>query len=87
MGAWKSIKEMEDELTLEELYALAEAVHRAEHRRNKFMAALNGVDLDEGKKDDAFERVKQKAAADLAGKSEEEYVFDLIGIEIEPDDD
>lgn len=77
---------MEDELTLEELYLLMNSMHDRDQRHNKFMAALQGVDLDEGNKDDAFERVKQKAAADLAGKSEEEYVLGMIGIEIEDDD-
>lgn len=78
---------MEEVLTLDELYLLVEKAREEEHRQNRFLAALQGVDLDEGKTDEAFERVKQKAAADLAGKSEEEYVFDLIGIEVEPDDD
>lgn len=77
---------MEEEITLEELYALMEGMQKTEHRRNKFAAALKGIDLDEGKKDDAFERIKRKAAADLAGKSEEEHVFDMIGIAIEDDD-
>lgn len=86
-GDWKSLQEMEDTLTLEELYLIVDAQHRAEHRHNKFMAAIQGVDIDEGKQDDAFEKVKQKAAADLAGKSEEEYVLGMIGIEIEDDDD
>jgi len=79
---------MEDDLTLEELYLLAAAQQRSEQRHNKFMAALNGVDLDEAsKKDDAFDRVKMRAAADLAGKSEEEYVLGMIGFEVEDDDD
>lgn len=87
MGAWKSIREMEDELTLEELYALSGAKQKMEHRDHRFAAALQGVDLDADKNDDAFERIQQKAAADLAGKSEEEYVFDMIGIAIESDDE
>lgn len=86
MGAWKSIKEMEEELTLEELYALAESIGRNEHRQHKFMAAIQGVDLDEGKQDTDFESIKQRAAASLAGKTEEQHVFDIIGIAIEDDD-
>lgn len=77
---------MEEELTLEELYLLLEAERDREEKSNRFLAALQGVDLDANKKDDAFEKVKQRAAADLAGKSEEEFVFDMIGIEIEDDD-
>lgn len=77
---------MEDELTLEELYLLMETEQDREYRRNKFAAALQGVDLDENKKNSDFEQVKQRAAAALAGKSESEYVFDMIGIEVEDDD-
>lgn len=78
---------MEESITLEELYLLLSSINRTEHRQNKFLAALNGVDLDKGQKDDAFERVQQRARADLAGKSEEEYVLTSIGFEIEDDDD
>lgn len=78
---------MEDELTLEELYALQDAKHRDEERRNRFAAAIQGINLDEGQSDSDFESVKQRAQATLAGRSEEEYTFDLIGIEIESDDD
>lgn len=78
---------MEDTLTLEELYLLVDARHRAEHRNNRFMAAIQGVDIDENKSDEDFERIQRKASADLAGKSEDEFVFDMIGIEIDADDD
>lgn len=77
---------MEEELTIEELYALSEAQQRTEHRHNKFAAALQGVDLDENKSDTTFEDLKRKAAAELAGKSEDEFVLNMIGIEVEDDD-
>jgi hypothetical protein len=78
---------MEETLTLEELYLLIDSIYRTEQRHNKFYAAMNGVDLEEGEKNADFERIKQRAAADLAGKSEEEYVFDMIGIEVDNDDE
>lgn len=78
---------MEDDLTLDELYLLIDSDRKKEHRNNKFLAAVQGIDLDDDpQKDDAFERVKAKAAADLAGKTEQEMVFDYIGIEVESDD-
>lgn len=77
---------MEEELTLDELYALVEAQYRREHRQNRFAAALQGVDLDEGKKDDSFEDIKHRAEATLAGRSESEFTFDMIGIDVEDDD-
>lgn len=79
---------MEEELTLEELYALIDGMQRTEHRQNRFAAALQGVDLDkDNKQDDAFDRIRLKAAADLAGKDEDEYVLGMIGIEFDEDDD
>lgn len=87
MGSWKNTKEMEETLTLAELYALINHKREEEYARNKFMAALKGVDLDEGKSDERFESIQRRAAADLANKSEEEYVFDMIGFEVEADDE
>lgn len=51
------------------------------------MAAMKGVDLDEGQGSDKFEEVKQKVQAELTGKSEEQNAFEMIGIEFESDDD
>lgn len=78
---------MEDTLTLEELYLLLDSKHRAEHKHNRFLAALQGVDIDEGVSEAKFEEIKRKAEAELAGKSEQEHVFDIIGIAYEADDD
>jgi hypothetical protein len=86
MGAWKNLIEMEDSLTLEELYLLFESLHKTEYRRNKFLAAVNGIDLDEEKEDTDFFEIQKKAQAQLSGKSEQEYVFEMIGIEVEDDD-
>lgn len=75
---------MENVLTLEELQLLIESKQEAEHREHKFLAAMKGVDLDEhiSKENDVFDKVKIKAAADLAGKSEDEFVFNMIGIDV-----
>lgn len=79
---------MEDCLTLDELYLLIEAKQRADHDERKFLAALKGIDLDEETNSTSeFEALQIKAQAELAGKSTQEYVFDMIGIEIEDDDD
>lgn len=78
---------MEEYITLDELYLLVDAMHRKEYRANKFAAALKGVDLDEGQEQEDFERIKIRAQAELAGKNEEEFVFDMIGIEVDTDDE
>lgn len=78
---------MEEMLTLDELYMLVEAMYRKEHRHNKVLAALQGVDLDEKQRESDFEKIKLKAAADLAGKNEDEFVFNLVGIEVDDEDE
>lgn len=78
---------MEDELTLDELYLLAERMHLNEHRHNRFLGALQGVDIDEGNAEESFEAIKLRADAELAGKTEEEFTFSMIGIEVEGEDE
>lgn len=78
---------MEDTLTLDELYLIVDAQHRAEHRHHRFLGAIQGIDIDEGAEDAKFEEIKRRAEADLAGVTEEEFVFNTIGIEIESDED
>lgn len=79
---------MEEVLTLDELYLLRGAAAEIEYRHNKFAAGLEGIDLEEevNKQKSSFDDVKRRVEAELAGKTEEEYVFDLIGIEVEADD-
>lgn len=86
-GGWKSLQEMEDTLTMEELYLIVDAQFRKEHREHKFLAAMQGVDLDEGKAEAEFEDIKRRAQADIAGVTEEEFVWSQIGIEVDTDDD
>jgi hypothetical protein len=77
---------MEETLTLDELTLLVDETYKSEDRERRFLAALQGINLDE-ESDAKFDDVKRRADAALAGVSEEEYVFDLIGIEVEDDDD
>lgn len=68
-------------MTLDELQAILEASREQEYRRQKFAAALKGIDLDEKKSNDSsFEEVKRRAEAQLRGVSEEELEFSDIGI-------
>lgn len=90
LGIWKNVADLEECLSLPELQAILDASREAEHRRNKFQAALKGVDLDEGTKqetEDAFERVQRRAQARLRGISEEEVDkladADMFGLDFE----
>lgn len=85
LGHWKNFEEIEDNLTLDELQSILEASREQEYRRQKFAAALKGVDLDAQKKDSndlSFEEIKRRAEAKLRGVSEEEIEFSTIGIAV-----
>ena len=47
MGRWKNYEELEDSLCFEELLATINAIREKEARDKKFLAALQGIDLDE----------------------------------------
>ena len=93
LGIWRNVADLEESLSLPELQAILEAAREKEHREHKFLAALKGIDLDEGKKEetqDAFDRIKQRAEARLRGVSEEEVGrqadAELFGLEFEVED-
>ena len=61
LGRWRDFQELEESLSLPELTAVLSSIREKEQREQKFQAALQGVDLDAGSKEDAamaFERVK-----------------------------
>ena len=47
LGHWKDYDELESSLSMPELSATLKAMYEAERRRQKFMAALQGINLDE----------------------------------------
>ena len=47
LGHWKNYDELEETLTIEELILTVESLRDKEHRHHKFLAAMQGVDLDE----------------------------------------
>jgi hypothetical protein len=87
LGSWKNLIEMEDELTLEELGLLQEQLYKSEHRRNKFAAALKGVDLpdmDDGQQS-SFDEIKARVEEELSGKRSAKSTYSAIGISYEAD--
>lgn len=86
MGIWRNVEDLEDCLSLSELELIVKSARDKEHRRNKFMAAIQGIDIDKGNADDAkerFEAVKRRVAARQTGKSETALELDEFGIDIE----
>lgn len=48
LGIYRNYDELEESLSLEELMETYKAIFEREHRHNKFLAALQGHDLDKG---------------------------------------
>ena len=83
LGQWKNFEELEENLCIDELNALLEAIRRKEKRQEIFQAALQGVDLSEDENKSSFEEVQNRARARLAGVTPEELELGEIGIAIE----
>ena len=86
---------MEESLSMEELNEIVIGVYEAEERRNRFLAAVNGIDYDKesssepGPKGDVSsrEQVELRAKMRMEGKSTEEIeVAELanLGLVSEP---
>jgi hypothetical protein len=63
LGIWKDYEELESSLSLQELTAIIEQKRETDYQDKKFLAALQGVDLDEqnGKKEqDPWEAMKAR---------------------------
>ena len=90
LGHWKNFEEIEENLTLKELEVILQAARDQEYSRQKFAAALKGVNLDESKtsgdKELTFEDIKRRAQAKVTGISEEQLEFADIGIAIVEED-
>lgn len=79
---YKNFDELEEEISLGELEALLVKARDVEHDRQRFAASLKGINLDgpNESEESRFEAVERRAAARLAGVSEEEYQLSEIGI-------
>lgn len=84
LGQWKNFDEMEENLNLEEMKAILDASRKQEHQRQKFAAALKGVNLDESPEEDVptFEDVKRRAEAKARGLSEDAVEFGEVGFAV-----
>ncbi len=91
LGIWKSIEELEENLSLEELGLILDKQRERDKDRQRFMAAIQGIDLNEGASDskDRMEEVKRRADMRLSGLSATDYankeLMDL-GISVEEEE-
>lgn len=75
LGKWKSIDELEESISLQELTFILEHKRKAEQDNRKFLAAIQGIDIDKHAKDPVQERieeVKRRAAVRTLGEQEVE---------------
>lgn len=69
MGNWKNYDELEENLCVDELLLTVKAIYEKEGRHHKFMAALEGVDLEEESKVDPTENDITKLKGYQAAKA------------------
>jgi hypothetical protein len=77
---------MEIYLSIPELEAILQAAREREYARNKFTAALKGIDLDSEtgqSAEELFDEVEARAKAKLSGMSQNQYEFGQLGIGVE----
>lgn len=59
-GIWKNFEELEASISMPELTLLLSTKRDLEYQQKKFDAAMQGVDLEEGNKSDAWEEMKAR---------------------------
>lgn len=60
LGIWKDYEELEVSLSMPELLETLKAKRESEYSERKFLAAIQGIDIDKNNKDNAWERMKAK---------------------------
>jgi hypothetical protein len=73
-------------ISLPELEAILKEARDKERRHHRFLAAIQGIDLDSNQMDDGEDRVeaaKRRIAARQAGKSEVEADYDVLDMDYE----
>ncbi len=86
LGLWKNIEELERYVSLKELELILKEARDKEHRHHRFLAAIQGIDLDaqsEQSSKDRFEAAQRRATATLQGKSSEEVELEEIEMDYE----
>jgi hypothetical protein len=69
LGIWKDYEELESSLSMQELMATLEYKREEDYNNKKFLAAIQGVDLDKNNKDTSNKWEDMKAKAFSGGKA------------------
>jgi len=86
IGQWRNFQEMEDNLSLDELIAILDAHREDQYQRNKFLAAIQGIDLEGENNKDKVEEIKLRVRARQAGMHEDDLEVMEVGFGIEEED-
>jgi hypothetical protein len=60
IGAWKNFDDLENSISMPELISLLEVKRELDYGDKKFAAAMQGVDIDKDKNDNAWEDMKKR---------------------------
>jgi hypothetical protein len=60
LGAWKNYEDLELSISMPELLQIISMRRELDHMEKKFLAAIQGVDIDKDKGDDAWEEMKNR---------------------------
>ena len=89
LGHWKDYEELEESISMPELTATLKAMYKVEGRKNKFLAAMQGVDLDaentssdSTEKPSTFQEIQARAISKLTNN---ENVAGAAQLGITPD--
>ena len=78
LGIWKDYEELESSLSMPELVATLESKRELDYQEKKFLAAIQGVDLDEnsssGPKEDPWEAMKARVFSGGSATSSNDVV-------------
>lgn len=85
LGIYKSFDELEDNLTIEEMTLMLKVHNEEKDSDRRFLAAVNGIKLDEGgDAGELFDQMQKEVEVELeaaaTGKSEEEIDLAAFGI-------
>ena len=86
LGIWKNIEELEENIGLEELKLIIDSSREKSERDQRFLAAINGIDLDKdagGSAQDKFDEVQRRVEAKLSGIDKETYELNELGMDVE----
>jgi len=81
-GHWKNFDELESNLSLDELMAIIEIIRKKDNDDKRFLAAINGVDLDaEEEVSDVSDLMNLKVARDEGFGVNEGLGFMQMGVD------